>query len=108
MSLGWNVTVYGDPGNDEGDYEGVKWLPYYKFNKRDQFNILVVWRNVGFVDQDLNTKKTYIWCHDIINPIDVTDERLEKITKMIVLSNYHRDNIKNVEDKKIFLSTNGI
>lgn len=108
QKLGWKVTVYADPAGDEGDYDGVQWLPYYKFNKRDKFNILVVWRNVGFVDQDLSTKKTYIWNHDIQNMQDWTEERLKKITKGIFLSKWHRENVKNVPEEKIFYSSNGI
>lgn len=108
QKLGWKVTVYGDPGNDAGNYEGVEWVPYYRFNRRDAFNVLVVWRNIGFVDQELKAKKIYIWNHDIQNPQDWTPERVGKITKGIFLSNWHRENVKNVPDEKVLLSTNGI
>jgi len=105
--LGWKVTVYGDPGEDEGDYNGVKWLPYYKFNRNDKFNILVGWRNVAFVDGNFDAKKIYIWSHDVLNPLEHTQERLDKIAKIIVLSQAHRDTIPNVPDNKILISTNG-
>lgn len=103
----WKVTVYADPGADEGVYEGVNYLPYYKWNKRDEFNIVVSWRRPDFVDQDYKAKKNYIWCHDIQNQMDYTTERLAKITKVIVLSAWHRKNIPNVPDEKIMISANG-
>jgi len=106
--LGWKVTVYGDPGDDEGEYDGVTYLPYYKFNAADNFNIMISWRQVGFVDGNYNCKKMYVWNHDIQNPLEYTDERLEKIDKVFVLSPWHRENIKNVPDDKVVISANGM
>lgn len=105
---GWKVTVYGDPGSDEGEINGVKWLPYYKFNKRDNFNILVVWRQIGFFDQELSAKKTYLWNHDIQFPLEYKEERIQKITKCIFLSQWHRDNVPDLPEDKVMLSSNGI
>lgn len=106
--LGWKVTVYADPGEDEGEYEGVKWLPYWKFNKLDNFNILVIWRQVSFVDQNLKAQKIYIWNHDIQNPLEWNKERIDKITKAIFLSQWHRENVPELPQEKVFLSSNGI
>lgn len=106
--LGWKVTVYADPGLDEGEYNGVNYVPYYKFNALDDFNILVSWRNPRMADNNYKCKKLYIWCHDIQSGLDYTPERLAKITKVIVLSPWHRENISNVPDDKIMVSGNGI
>lgn len=105
--LNWKVTVYADP-QEEGDYNGVKYLPYYKANILDMFNILIVWRQLGAIDSPLKAKKIYFWAHDILNGLDFTEERIKKITKFIVLSKYHRSNIEHVPDSKIFLSSNGV
>ena len=105
--LGWKVTVYADPG-EEGEYEGVKYLDYFKFNNRDSFNIVVAWRRPSFVDQNVKAKKIYIWCHDIQNQLDYTQERLNKITKVMVLSPWHRQNIPSVPDDKILITGNGV
>jgi tetratricopeptide (TPR) repeat protein len=105
---GWKVTVYGSPGEDQGEHDGVMWLPYFKFNRRDEFNVVISWRQIGFFDLDFKAKKTYLWNHDIINQLEVTPERLAKIDKLIVLSQFHRENIPNVPDEKIFISSNGI
>lgn len=106
--LGWGVTVYGDPGNDEGIHDGVNYLPYYKFNKLDNFNILISWRQLGFFDQPLNAKKKYLWLHDIPNKMEYTPERIQGIDKIFVLSNWHRDQIDHVPDEKVWITTNGI
>lgn len=106
--LGWSITVYGDPGNDEGIHDGVEYLPYYKFNKLDNFNILISWRQLGFFDQPLNAKKKYLWLHDIPNKMEYTPERTKNIDKIFVLSRWHRDQIDHVPDDKVWVTTNGI
>ena len=105
---GWKVAVYADPGVEEGVHDGVEYLPYYKWNKRDEFNIVIGWRRPDFVDQEYKSKKNYIWCHDILNPQDFTEERLKKITKVMVLSPWHRKCIPDVPDGKILLTSNGV
>lgn len=106
--LGWKITVYADPASNEGEYDGITYLPYYKFNTADDFNIIVAWRRPSFVDENLKAKKIYIWCHDIQNQLDYTPERLEKISKVMVLSPWHRTNIPKVPDNKIFVTGNGV
>ena len=104
---GWRVTVYADPGEDEGVIDGVDWKPYYKFNHKDDFNILIGWRNLSFFDGNYKAKKKYVWAHDVLNPLEYTKERLRKIDKIIVLSDAHRRTIPDVADDKILVSTNG-
>jgi hypothetical protein len=93
---------------DEGEHDGVVFLPYYRFNMQDNFNVLVVWRQPNLLDQNFSAKKIYVWCHDIQNPHDYTKERIKKVEKVIVLSPWHRSNIPNVPDEKILISGNGI
>lgn len=106
--LGWKVTVYADPGEEEGEHDGVTWIPWYRFNQRDKFNILVGWRQIALFDLPLDAKKSYLWLHDIANPADFSKERMAKIDKVIVLSPWHRTNIPDVPDDKILISSNGI
>lgn len=105
---GWKVTVYADPGPDEGEYDGVKWLPYYKLNRSDQFNILVGWRDIRFFDYEWKAKKTYLWAHDIQSPIEYTKERVDRITKVFFLSQWHRDNVPVLPGEKVMITSNGL
>lgn len=105
---GMKVTVYADPGVDEGEHEGVTYLPYYKLNRRDAFNYFVSWRQPALADWNLQCKKLYIWCHDVQNPQDYSEERLKKIAKVIVLAPEHRENIPAIPDEKIMISANGV
>lgn len=105
---GWDVTVYADPGNDEGVYDGVKWLSFFKFNRLDHFNILIAWRDIRFFDADFDAKKRYLWLHDIASPLEYTKERVAKINKVFFLSNWHRDNVPDLPEEKVMLTSNGI
>ena len=106
--LGWKVTVYAEPGADEGDHNGVNYQSYFRYNPQDEFNIVIAWRNPAFVDGNYNAKKIYIWNHDIQNPLHYTPERVEKIEKVMFLSPWHRENVPDLADEKVFLTGNGI
>lgn len=106
--LGYKLTVYADPGDDEGDCDGVTYLPYWKFNRLDHFNIIIAWRNVSFFEQGLNVKQKYVWLHDIQNPLDYTKERIASVDKFFFLSKWHRDNVPQLPEDKVFITTNGI
>lgn len=106
--LGWKVTVYGDPGEDEGEYDGVMYKPHYSINWNDEFNILVGWRQIAVFDLPIKAKKTYLWNHDIQNPLTYTPERLAKIDKVMFLSKWHRDNVPALPEDKVMYSANGV
>jgi hypothetical protein len=109
VKLGWNVTVYADPQGDEGVYDGVSFLPHYTINWKDYFNILISWRQIGLFDvPGLRAKKTYLWNHDIQNPLTYTPERVNKIDKVMFLSKWHRDNVPQLPEDKVMYTSNGI
>ena len=107
VKLKWKVTVYADP-QEEGEYNGVMYLPHYKANINDRYNILISWRNLGLVDGPLKYKKFYVWNHDIQSPLDWNEERIGKITKAIFLSKWHRENVPALPEEKVFITSNGI
>ena len=106
-SLGWKVTVYADPGDQQGEHDGVVYKPFYHFNQKDNFNILIYWRAISYTDMKCEAKKTYIWCHDVQNPLDWTTERVDRLTKIICLSGAPRKQLPNIPDEKFFISSNG-
>lgn len=106
--LGWDVTVYADPQDEAGDYDGVHFRPYTECNWQDNFNIFISWRQIGLFDRNINAKKTYLWNHDIQIAGEYTDERVAKIDKIIFLSKWHRDNVPHLPEDKIMYSANGL
>lgn len=114
--LGWKVTVYANPGKEAGDHDGVTYLPYYELNINDKFNALVLWRSIGFVDFEPKAKFIMVWMHDVPNNPDFTEERVNKVDKICVQSEYHKSLLRMnrngeylpMPNNKVFLSANGI
>lgn len=114
--LGWKVTVYGDPREDAGEYNGVIYKHWRDINPKDTFNVLILWRSIGFIDVDPKAALTLLWLHDVPNNPEFTEERLKKIDKIAVLSEYHKSLLrinqkgiyKKIPDNKIFVTGNGI
>jgi tetratricopeptide (TPR) repeat protein len=105
--LGWKVTVYADP-DDPGNYNGVEYQPYYYINWKDQFNVLIAWRNIGVFDLPIKARKAYLWNHDLQNAMTYTPERLKKMDKVMFLSKFHRNNVPSLAEDKILYTHNGI
>lgn len=107
--LGWRVTVFADPREDTGVYDGVRYLPHFHINWKDELNIFVAWRQIQLMDvPGLKTKKSYLWNHDLQNPMTYTPERVNKLHKALFLSKFHRTNVPDLPEDKIFYTANGI
>ena len=109
---GWKVTVFGDPGVDEGVYDGVRWLSYLKFNRYDHFNILIGWRMIQFYGREYSARQKYLWCEDIQDGNQYTPQRVKNVDKVFLLSKWHYQHdpilVKNLPRSKVFFTTNGI
>jgi glycosyltransferase involved in cell wall biosynthesis len=105
---GYVVTVYNRCGNLKGEYNGVTYKPYYHFNPKDVFNVLIGWRNPGLFLEKLTAKKKYLWLHDILYPEMINERVIENVDKIIFLSKWHSKNVPGIPDGKIFISNNGI
>jgi len=115
--IGYKVTVYASPQDDAGMYDGVDYKQWYSINQKDEFNILILWRAIGFTDITLKAKKTYLWQHDVPNNPDFTHERVGKIDKIFPLSEYQKGLFKmfdkdgtviDIPGDKFFVTANGI
>lgn len=105
-SKGFKVTVYGDPGKEEGIHNGVIYLPHYKFNPRDKFNIFIQWRNNTLAGK-VHCKKFLVDLHDVWFP-ESYRTKLPAIDKIMVKSNFHREYGKGIPDDKFNIISNGI
>lgn len=106
--IGWKVTVFGDPGEQAGEHDGVIYTPHYEINWNDNFNILISWRQIGLFDLNVKAKKAYLWNHDIQNPMEYKPERLAKIDKVMFLSKWHRSNVPQLDESKVMYTQNGL
>ena len=115
--LGWHVTVYANPQAEAGDYDGVEYKQWYDLNPKDMFNVLILWRAIGFVDINPQARFTMLWAHDVPVCPDLTEERIAKVDKIAVLSQYHKSlfrmmkadgSFTAIPEEKFFLTGNGI
>lgn len=104
--MGWKVTVYADCGLEEGVHDGVLWLPYWKFNPRDYFNIFIQWRGNSLAGK-INAKLFLVDLHDVF--VDKTvKEKENQVDFYMVKSNYHRKFGYSLPDNKFKIISNGI
>lgn len=105
---GYDVTVYGDPREDAGDYEGVHFRPYYEINWKDTFDTIIIWRLPQLLDQDIKAKRILYDAHDVESQVNWTDGRMAKVSKAFFKSNYHRSMVPKMPDSKAVVVSNGI
>ncbi len=93
--LGYKVTIYSDPFI-KGEQDGVTILPWYYFNPRDSFNIVIQWRVPNLAGK-IKCKKFLVDMHDIFNQVDFKDKPIDKVIVKSVAHKAFAPDLKNVE-----------
>lgn len=107
--LGYEVVVYTNVGADEGEYDGVKYLNFYRFNNKDQFDIVIAWRNPHFIHKNLlDARLVLLDLHDVPEKGEFSKDLLNRIDYIMVKSDYHRTLLPEVPDNKFKIINNGI
>jgi glycosyltransferase involved in cell wall biosynthesis len=108
VKMGWNVTVYCNTGNLGEESDGVKYRPFWEWNYRDKQDITILWRQASILDKvNINSSKIFIDLHDVIPEGEFTPKRLDKITKIMVKTPFHRSLFPNISDDKFVIIPNG-
>ena len=106
---GKRVVVYCSCGGQEQvDEYGVEWKPYWLFNPRDLYDVLIVWRNPFVLDHKFNARVVILDMHDVIPATEMTEERLKNVDKIHVKSQYQRNLFPKIPDNKFRVIGNGI
>jgi tetratricopeptide (TPR) repeat protein len=105
VKKGYKVIIYCDCGKQEGMHDGVLYLPYFKCNLKDSFNIFINWRSSHLAGR-IKVKKFIIDLHDLFAEDAVKD--YTKYDKLMVKSEFHRELAKGIPDSKIEIISNGI
>lgn len=106
--LGYKVTVYGTPGEEAGMDGKVEYKHYWEFSRKDTFDIFISWRNPELFDEPVKARKSYLWLHDVMDKEEFIEERINNLTKVIFVSQYHRDLYPFIPEEKCLVSGNGI
>jgi glycosyltransferase involved in cell wall biosynthesis len=105
VKMGWEVTVYNNCIR-EGNFDGVDWVRFERFNPRDIFNVLISWRNNIFTSVNVANKKL-LDLHDVPEITHYTEDLVKNCTLM-VKSEYHRSLLPDLDDKQFTIVPNGI
>lgn len=104
---GWCVDVYSNC-SEPGQYEGVNYFNHWTWSRSLKPDIFIAWRNSEYIEFAHNDSKKFLWLHDVQKMEYYTPERIAKIDKIMCLSKWHRDNLKEIPDEKFFLTRNGV
>ena len=108
--LGYEVTVFNDCGEMEGQYDGVIYKDYHSFNTNDIYDIFIAWRQNMFPLVPIKARKKIVWLHDIPYAEQFYKTSETFFDRVVVLSQYHKsllpEHIQN--SGKVYVSTNGI
>ncbi|HBR00923.1 MAG: glycosyltransferase family 1 protein [Roseofilum sp. Belize BBD 4] len=109
VKLGYQVTVYSNCGDQEGLYDGVEYVNYYKFNWCDRFDTVIIWRHSTLLQHPINAKNLWLDWHDTLGPAKAfTTERLEPFDKIFSKSHYQRQLLPQFNDDKFVVINNGV
>ena len=106
--MGWNVTVYNNCELGEVSESGVIYKPFWMYNYRDKQDVTIFWRSPKVCDWEVNSTKIFIDLHDVIPAGEFTPERMKRIDKVFVKTNFHRSLFPNIPDDKIVVIPNGM
>jgi glycosyltransferase involved in cell wall biosynthesis len=57
---------------------------------------------------ELKATKKYLWLHDIAYPETFNEKIIKNVDKIMFLSKWHRDNLPDLPEDKVFITNNGI
>jgi glycosyltransferase involved in cell wall biosynthesis len=109
VKLGWDVTVYNNCGHKPVADAGVTYRPSWEFNPKDKQDVIILWRVTKPIDWDLNARRIFVDSHDTLDETWYTKRnRIDKITRIFVKSQFHRSLISSISDDKVAVIPNGL
>lgn len=120
MELGYRVVLFSYCQGMEGDYNGVEYLDYSRFESfvnAHYIDILVVSRYISTLLYPIRAGKIYLWAHDVVamgtelGENDLVRRFYDRLDAIFCLSPWHRDKFvasHGIPTDKIVLTGNGI
>lgn len=107
--IGYVVTVYGEC--DFCAYRQVTFKPHQTFDPLEKRKAVIASRAPWLADRKINAEKFLLWMHDTDYGQEMTDERMRKFDKIMVLSNWQRIHVMDktgMGASKFFVTGNAI
>jgi hypothetical protein len=107
VKAGFAVTVFCKC-DKPGIYEGVQYRDKSNFNTNDNYDILIVWRDLRvFATNDLRARIKMVDLHDDVKDDYINDRLINTVDYFMVKSKYQGKVFKDVDEKKIKVIPNG-
>ncbi len=106
--MGWKVIVYNNCGHIGRTVNGVVYRPFWEFNYRDKQDVVILWRSARPLDAPINAPKVYLDAHDVMADAEFNEQRLARVTKVFVKSQFHRSLTPSIPDDKVVVIPNGV
>lgn len=108
---GYSVTLYGD-FEQEGSVKDVILRKWVNFDPTVERRAVIAFRNALVFSKPMNAAKTFLWLEDVAGAEGLTPERMENISFICTVSNWHTENMLEVypwlDEGRIVTSRNGI
>ena len=96
QKAGWQVTIYAEPNDHEGWYEGVGYLGWKRFNPHTPKDTVVSWRNPGLGLEPIVARQKWLWMHDLNKGPDFTAAMGRGFDKVFGVSQWHASYLERV------------
>lgn len=106
QAMGYQVVVYGDPRDERGEHDGVLYLPWYALNRKDQFNIVIQWRNASYAGK-IKAKRFYVDLHDMVDDRMFDQEVKDAVDGWFFKSAYHASLAPSLPKERVHIIGNG-
>jgi glycosyltransferase involved in cell wall biosynthesis len=111
VKLGYTVTVY-NICDKQTIVNGVNYVEHWKWSPLDKQHLTIVWRDPSILDTNINSNKVILDLHDVIDPLWLTNDRLNNVSQIYCKSQFHKDLLKDLlkdtTKDKIKIIPNGI
>jgi GT2 family glycosyltransferase len=113
---GWQAVVFGDCQGMEGEYDGVEYVHYDKFEewvRTREFDLFVSSRRADVMIHPIRAKHKAVVVHDIwLSQDPNADLHVDRVDKFFVLSPWHKqffmNHHKQVPESKIHVTRDGV
>jgi glycosyltransferase involved in cell wall biosynthesis len=106
---GYKVTIFGNCEGMEGEYDGIRYLNYYRMNWQDHFETLVISRHPTYLRPHTKAERIFFDWQDIKVPAaSYTPEILSRYSKIFCKSQYQRELLDFCPDSQCPIVPNGI
>lgn len=95
--LGHHVTVFNDPGINEGVRDGVGYFPMSLYTGLEEFDLVVAWRFPTLGEKrPVGIKQLWLWAHDLHFRDRLTETNAKGFDRIMPVSKWHAGYMKRM------------